>query len=99
MKASVVVELQVAEQSLPELGICVEALAVQVLGLHGVEKRFHVGVVVHARWAIHALDDAVLAERSAVVQCGVFDAPLGKRVVQRSGGQRGLSAARLSSSR
>ena len=62
-----VVVVQVGVQSLPERIVAVELLAPKILGLHRVEERFHVRVVVHVAGTVHALHDAAASERRSIL--------------------------------
>ena len=78
MNAAVVVERDVraGAQSLPQLLVSVELLAVDVFAFHRMEERFHVGVVVDLARPVHALGEALARHDGAVGMRGIFDPPI-----------------------
>src|SRR5258706_16201048 len=77
MKSIAVVERQVASESLPDLAVVSEGVAVKHFGLHRVEERLDKGVVGYFAGTIHALSDAQL--RDALLECagGILNASIG----------------------
>jgi hypothetical protein len=73
MHALLVVEGDVVAQGLSKLLVVSEGLAVQLLGLHRMEERFHV-CVVHLASSVHVLQHAQSGDLIAELQGGVFDA-------------------------
>ncbi len=77
MQPVLIVEAEVAAQGLAQRRVLIEAHFVEAFEFEGVEEGFHVGVVIHGARTIHALNEAMFAERLFVQARAVFDAAIG----------------------
>jgi len=74
MQSLLVVETDVAAQGIAKLLVGAEGFSVKLLGLHGVEERLHMRVVVHLASTVHALQHSQPGKLLTVLVRCVLDA-------------------------
>jgi len=92
MQTVMVVKADVGLERRFKLRECRERPAADPLGLHRVEERLHMGVVLAAPGAVHAGADPVLREERAVAIRRVLDPAVGMKEARGCGSPAGSRA-------